>query len=232
MVIGLMNRLEKRKRMWPVVASVILLATMAYANMQRAKPEDSDPYHAQVAEVAHNLPARFGAWVSETRPPMREAIEILQPNVMINRVYRNVDTGNTATVLLVHCRNARDLAGHYPPICYPAHGWSPTDSRAKDWRVGDLTVRGTEYRFSFDRIDGTTEIVICNFMMLPGGRLERDMDGIRKAAADYTRRFYGAGQIQILLSAELPEADRDEIIRQMLQANQPIIEVIGQEPKQ
>ncbi len=50
-----------------------------------------------------------------------------------------------------------------------------------------------------------------NFLIVPGKGILPDMPGLRKASEDYRRRFYGAAQFQLVMDADLPQADRDAI---------------------
>ena len=56
-------------------------------------------------------------------PP--EAQELLRPNAIFSRRFQR--PGEIGVhVLVVHCSDARDMIGHYPPICYPSSGWVST----------------------------------------------------------------------------------------------------------
>jgi hypothetical protein len=149
---------------------------------------------------------------------------------MVNRQYRNVMTGRIVTLLLVHCRDARDLAGHYPPVCYPAHGWTQDSAAPHDWSVGDLVIEGTEYHFSFKRPLATRRIVVADFMVLPGGPILRDMQGVRRVADDYTQHFLGAAQIQLLMDAAIPAEERDAIVAELVAGIRPAIDAVRADP--
>ncbi|MFW6061969.1 MAG: exosortase-associated EpsI family protein, partial [Planctomycetota bacterium] len=86
--------------------------------------DEADPYHRRVAERIANIPYTIGDWKGEDVSVPRSAVELLQPNALCSRQYRNQKTGQVLSLLVVHCRDARDMTGHYPPVCYPAHGWT------------------------------------------------------------------------------------------------------------
>lgn len=213
-----------------ILASLALLAGMAAARMTRPAPEDAEPYHRQVRDAANALPFQIGNWFGTDQEVTPAAIQMLQPNVLVSRRYRNIHTGRVATVLLVHCRDARDLAGHYPPVCYPAHGWATDFTTPRRWDVAGLSIDGTEYGFSFRMPTETKRMVVASFMVLPGGPILPDMTGVRHAAADYTRHFYGAAQIQLILDAGIPTAERDAIFRELAGACRGVIDALRQEP--
>ena len=217
---------EGRKQVWIPLLSVGLLGAMGFSALSRPTPDDAEPYHLRVKQVAAEIPLRIDRWIGTDKEPTRAAVKLLNPNVLFTRRYRNLDTGRTATFMLVQCKDARDLAGHYPPVCYPAHGWKLKSSAPKYWHFNELQIPGMEYRFDFSRLEGTRRIVIRNFMILPDGRIYRDMSGVREAAADYNRHFFGAAQIQLVTDAGMPSPERDEVFRELLEGHQTLIDAL------
>lgn len=213
-----------------LIIAITLLAGMAVARATRPAPADVAPYHDRVRAAVDAIPFRLGDWVGTDVKVPQSAVQLLQPNVMINRQFRNVTTGRVVTLLLVHCRDARDLAGHYPPVCYPAHGWTQDSAEPRDWKVDDLLIEGTEYSFSFRRPTATQRVVVADFMVLPGGPILRDMEGVRRVADDYTQHFLGAAQIQLLMDASLPAEERDAIVGELVAGVRPAIDAVRADP--
>jgi hypothetical protein len=193
-------------------------------------PEDVAPYLGQVQSAATKLPLRIGDWVGENIDVPQAAIKILRPNVIISRRYTNFVTGSTANVLLVHCSDARDLMGHYPPVCYPNQGWKMENATPRQWRVEGLDglVDGKQYRFRRSR-DDVGGLTIQNFMMLPNGRTGRDMDAIHKSAST-DQHFYGAGQVQVITQSGMPEEERDRVVQDLVQGHLPVISAVLKGP--
>jgi len=209
-----------------IATSLLLLAGMAVARGYRPRPIDAAPYHEHVRQVAASLPIRIGDWLGTDVAVPPAAIEMLQPNVLIHRQYRHLKTGRTASLLLVQCKDARDLAGHFPPICYPAHGWETAFSRPHTWRLDGHPIGGMEYGFDFRGPSATRHMIVADFMILPNGQFLRDMQGVRRAAADYTRHFMGAAQFQIVMDASTPESQRNETVQQLLAGCRGTIDAI------
>ncbi|MFV1968179.1 MAG: exosortase-associated EpsI family protein [Pirellulaceae bacterium] len=209
-----------------IAISLLLLTGMAVARVYRPQPADAAPYHEHVRQVAGSLPIRIGDWVGTDLDVPPAAIKMLQPNVLVYRQYHQLETGQIASLLLVQCKDARDLAGHFPPVCYPAHGWEPVFSRPHTWRLDDRTIDGMEYGFDFRGLQATQHMVVANFMVLPDGQFLRDMKGVRRAAADYTRHFLGAAQFQIVMDASIPESQRDKTVQQLLEGCRETIDAI------
>ena len=189
-------------------------------------PIRAEAYHQRIASLAAASPTHFGSWVSLEAPVPQAAITMLRPNVTISRKYTNVTTGDEATLLLVQCRDARDLFGHYPPVCYAAHGFKVVESTPRDWHLDGLTIQGMEYRFSSTRPDEMTSMVIYDFMILPSGETCRDMEGVFASARDPRRRQLGAAQLQILLSSTMPQEQRDALFLSLVQSTRPTIDAI------
>ena len=217
-----MNRLH---HLAPLFGLVLILA-LGVTAMSRPGPAEAEPYHDHVAQIASTIPYRIGEWVGTDQELPREAYELLQPNVLFSRRYENQQTGEWATFLLIHCKDARDLAGHYPPICYPAHGWSQDDTEPMHENINGLEITGYQYRFSYHQPQGISRMVIRNFMVMPDGRILPDIRGVRRAAADYTSRFYGAAQIQLVTSDRMTERRRSEVFQQIVGANLDVVEAI------
>lgn len=209
-----------------IAATLVLLSAMAAARAVRPRPIDAAPYHQHVRQVAASLPRRIGDWVGTDTQVPPAAVEMLQPNVLIHREYRHLPSGRTASLLLVQCKDARDLAGHFPPVCYPAHGWRETRREPHDWHLDGQVIHGTLYGFQFRGAPGVRRMAVANFMVLPDGRTLRDMEGVQRAAADYTRHFLGAAQVQIVMDAAIGETQRDEAVEQLLRGCRDVIEAI------
>jgi Protein of unknown function (DUF3485) len=207
--------------------AVVLLGMLTITKLILFRtPAQAEAYFQRIVALSESNPAHFGSWVSMDAPIPEAAITMLRPNVTISRKYTNVATGEEATLLLVQCRDAHDLFGHYPPVCYAAHGFRNVDSVARDWDVDGLTVHGMVYTFSSTRPEQLTSMIIYDFMILPNRTTCRDMEGVYASARDPRARTLGAAQLQILLSATMPEEERDALFLSLVQSNRPILDAI------
>ena len=206
--------------------AVLLMLMMGAASFVRPGRGDAAPYHRAVADAASTIPQRIGDWVGTDVEAPREAIKLLNPNVLRSKRYINEKTGESATLLFVHCKDAGDMAGHYPARCYPTQGWIEVDRQPKDWHISGLTIEGSEYTFSLLRPEGTIRMVVDNFIIMPDGRTLRDIDGVYDAAADYKTHFYGAGQMQLLTEASMSDRRRNEVFHEIVGANMAVIDAV------
>ncbi|MEX0885580.1 MAG: exosortase-associated EpsI family protein [Phycisphaeraceae bacterium] len=205
---------------------LVMLGAVTLETMSRPTADDAEPYHRRVAQVIDTIPYQIGDWVGIDEPPPREAIALLRPNTIFSRRYENIDTREQVSVVLVHCRDARDLAGHYPPICYPAHGWTQVRTDPLTRQLGDQRVPMMRYEFTMDRTAGRSRMIVDNFLVLPDGRIVRDMDEVRRAAGSYTRRIYGAAQVQIVYRADGSDERREQAFDTLLGPMRDAIQTI------
>ncbi len=212
------------------LVTLILFAAIGVETNARDDSGDASDRHDRIRNIAQtSIPLCVGDWLGRDVEPTRAAVALLRPNVLISRAYQNVRTGETASLLFVHCSDARDLLGHYPPACYPAHGRSLLASESRDWIVGVTTIRGVRYRFAGSSVGNSAETVVDNFMVLPAGGFGRDMDAVNAAAGDVRMRHFGAAEMQIVTDGEMDGERRDEIFRSLVAPTLPLLEAVGSE---
>ena len=217
---------RQRRELITAAIAIVLLGAIGAARWYGPSAGDAEPYHERVRLAAAAMPLRIGNLVGSEEPVLTAAVDMLQSNVAMHRVYRDLETGGTASLLLVQCKDARNLAGHYPPICYPGQGWHLDRQIPTKWECGGRVIGGTEYDFSYGALGGARRIVIANFMLLPDGTVAPDMAAVHRIASDHKRRFFGAAQVQIVSDARLPAQQRDRIVRELLEANAPLFNLI------
>ena len=186
----------------------------------------ADSYHERVLAAAVALPTHVGDWVSQDVPVLAGAVSLLRPNVVMQRSYRNLLTGQQASFLLVQCRDARDLIGHYPPVCYKAHGYQMLNYEPASCDIQNVPLNGTMYEFSSAKLAMKGSMKVFDLMILPNGQTAPDMNGVYTIARDRRQRYFGAAQIQILTDASMSDEDRTKVIETLLGCAQPVIEAI------
>ncbi len=206
------------------VATIGLLVGMHLQAGAGGDDAAADAFHAEAREAIEAVPVTFDGWVGDDVAVPQSAVALLKPNALLGRRYINDATGSWANLVIVQCRDTRDMSGHYPPVCYPAHGWT-TASPSEGVLIGETPV--TAYSFSRTEFDRVVRIAIYGFFVVPGEGLVQDMDGVRRAASDYRRRQLGAAQVQVLVDATLPREERERIVGEILGAAAPSIEVLS-----
>tara|TARA_A100001391_G_C5059014_1_gene275527 strand:+ start:1125 stop:1817 length:693 start_codon:yes stop_codon:yes gene_type:complete len=205
------------------------LIAMLVMGFSRNTPENServDGYHERIAQILNEIPIEFDGWVGQQVPLPQSAIQLLDPNALVARHFINQEKGVSATLLVVQCRDARDMAGHYPPQCYPASGWL----KSKENPVSLYTLNdGPEVRvYGFERVAGQMEaqVTIYSLFALPTGELTWSMDDVRRLSADYRYRQFGAAQVQILIDGDVPADQHDWILNEMFEVAMPSINAV------
>ncbi|WP_428939611.1 exosortase-associated EpsI family protein [Fontivita pretiosa] len=226
---------------WPAAATAALLAGIWMERaMLRSPPPDVGTYHARIRAAAQTLPVCVGPWLLTENPEPPGAVTLLKPNAIISRQVRRISAapGDSAepdlprrfNLLLVHCRDVRDMLGHYPPICYPAQGWTQQSAQAVDRQVGDLTIHATSYVFSAEQLGVTKRIVVENFMILPDASTCRDLEQLEQVSRRRDRVFLGAAQVQLVFDDTYSAKDRAEFATVAVQACSNLIDAICSAP--
>jgi hypothetical protein len=222
---------QPRRGLWAAVAvSVLLLTAIGAEAARRREPVDAAPQHARIAELAAaTIPFSTGEWLGRDVEPIASSVALLRPNVLVQRAYRNRRTGETAQLLFVQCADARDLLGHFPPVCYPAHGWTLDASAPAAWDLGGVRVAGVRYRFAKGGAE-PADLVADNFMVVPETGFAPDMDAVNRAAGDTRLRALGAAEVQVLTDLRMTDARRDEVVRELVSPLLPLLRAAGAEP--
>jgi hypothetical protein len=186
----------------------------------------ADDYHRRVRAAVEAIPFRAGDWMSQDTPVLPAAQELLRPNVILSRRYQNLASGLEASFLLVQCTDARDLLGHYPPVCYKANGFEQLAAEPMTYDHHSLRLDGTLYTFASANLAAHERIKVFDFMILPNGQTAPDMAGVNAIARDRHIRHFGAAQVQVVTDAELSDEDRDAVTRALLESARPAIDAI------
>jgi hypothetical protein len=191
------------------------------------KAEDAIPFHEKAKAAIDSFPYPINGWYGHDEEITPAAVKLLHPNAMMSRTYLNPSKlDRTAGVLIVQCTDSRDMLGHYPPICYPAHGMTLVKQTPRDWKLDDVNIPGIEYEFVKTTHERQFHMFVYNFMIVPGWGIVRDMSGVAGAAKDYQLRYYGAAQFQVTFPSDTSPQERDEIFATLLGPNVGIINTL------
>lgn len=217
-----------RRGVMTFLSPLLALSLLAGLHAQiRAEPtpEDARGYHELVRRRIEEIPRRIGEWEGVDVPVPPAAMALLRPNAMFSRRYHHAATGVTASLIIVQCRDARDMSGHYPPNCYPAHGWqTAAEPEVRTVAVGGVELPVTEFRFARRELDRNLRIAILNFFVVPARGPVPGMDDVRAAIGERSARDFGAAQVQIVLDAALSASERERAFQQLVE---PLLPVLG-----
>ncbi len=218
-------------RIQPYLSAMIGLAVVGVSALEMtARPSagDAEPFHAAAAEAIKAIPTEFGDWVATEIPVPQSAQALLKPNALLSRGLSNRATGEQMSLVLVQCRDTRDMAGHYPPICYPGQGWIEQEERREvELSIGSRSVKAMRYGFIRSGFDRERTLVVYNFFAVPGQGTPKDMDTIRRAASDYAARPFGAAQIQVVLPRPLDPPEERRLVESALDPLSAVVDLLS-----
>lgn len=200
-----------------VTAALLLVATLGQARSSgEAGGAEAEAHLARVASVIDAVPYRIDRWIGRDVQPTQAATDLLRPNRILQRTFTDPDDGSWFSVLIVHCRDARDMLGHYPPNCYPANGWASAGQRDERWGQGERGVPARVYHFSQRRGTEREGLVILGLFATPSGaaRVGPDLRLVDEASRSRTDTAWGVGQVQVIM----PEATPEDVRARMWEA--------------
>jgi hypothetical protein len=216
-----------------------LLGGIALQQRTRLRPDDAlvTNYHARAKAAVNAMPLKIEdllgtPWTAVDHKPEAAAVRLLRPNEILSRRYvQNTTTSRPmiAELLIVQCRDSRDMTGHYPPICYRNIGHEMAYAQHRPpIMVGHEAVPYTEYKFEKYSQGRAETIFVYNFFVVPGRGAVDDIKGVDEAAEDYERRFLGAAQFQVVMQeAVVPDARvRLEIFAALLRSHPELIAIL------
>lgn len=212
----------------PAMAGLLIAGAFVQGLMQPS-PADAEGYHRAIASAMADTPMDAGPWEGQDVEIPDGALQLLRPNVARSRVYTREADNARAQFLLIQCKDARDLAGHYPPNCYPqVYGYILTQDVATDWSIDGLTVHGRTYTFRASDQPQADTIHVQQFFILPNGTTTDAVQAIYRLAGDYTQRHRGAAQVQVVYPANdvYRDAERNEIFEQIVGSYADVIRLI------
>ncbi len=210
----------------PILTCGLLLGIAADQAAREVAPVGVEEYHARVRSAVAQIPYNVGDWIGTDTEIRQEALKILDANCTVSRVYRNLKTQRTATLLLVQCADARSLLGHYPPVCYPSQGWSELSAELKPVPPAYGTFDATCYAFGYDLMQQSNSLRVMHFTVLPDGRIAPNMELLETAARDRRYTFCGGASVQLIVDSGLSESEQNEAYEMLFQAASPWIEVV------
>lgn len=214
----------------PPLAAVMLLLLMLTRPFDVRSVPGTDEYFAEIRTHVQSVPYKIGPWLGRDVEVSVAAVKLLKPNIIVQRQYTNQDTGRTVQLLIVHCGDTRDMRGHYPPVCYPAHGWTQRSVKPTSVRVQGAMLPARLYEFS-SVINGLERrMTVFNLFIVPrrDQQFFADMDGLERASQDVIGAGLGAAQIQIVSTGDEMDLASDAVVETFFQSLEPVLRVIAE----
>ncbi len=177
-------------------------------------------------EALEDFPVQLGdgagIWIAvrDVRIPSSQE-RLLDLSSYVSREFRRLGSFPpvTATLFVAYCVDARSMAGHHPPHCYPASGWLMQGDETKTstvLREDDRAVRYSVYKFRRDPTKKVDLTVVNGFFNRPGifsATLQEASDSI--GSGFFGRK--GLFQFQILFQDLHAEADVTKYTEELIQ---------------
>jgi len=213
----------------PVGAALLLVAVIAFGGIDSRPAAGAAEYNAAVRTSIEQIPYRVGAWVGVDSEPTQAAVRLLTPNKILQRRYINSTTGASVSLLIVHCGDVRDMLGHYPPVCYPAHGWRAVATEPTVISVNGAPASTRLYQFSRREDMVEHRMSVLDFFVLPGQQrvIFADMDEVERAARSGASGGLGVAQIQLVFAGDASVEDRRVVTGEILLAIENAVHAIG-----
>jgi hypothetical protein len=217
----------------------------AHTHVQKS---EAAPHLARCAIAVKAVPAVIptdaGTWVGREIDMPKPAIQLLQPNAILSRQYVNEQAREVVSLLIVNCGDARDLMGHYPPICYPSQGEEELEKQrvARIWHLPNMDIHGMEYHFAA-KSPTDQDQTVYNFFVMPlvpsltvshkelDGVICPDIDSVYTSGEDYQRRYYGATEFQLVTGPQMTPQKRDQALIDILTPCQDLLTTLENRPR-
>ena len=221
------------RRVAPVLSSVLLLGVLFIGGINLARPEGLDDYYEAIREVVKAVPYRIAGWDSTEVDPTPAAQDLLRPNIIIQREYREPDGARRVWLLIVHCGEVRDMYGHYPPNCYPAHGWLDRGEFDREIETQAFRVPARDYYFEMTADGGSAQLRATDLFVLPsqGQTVHRNIEALTAASRSPTASGQGSAQIQIVTTYEFSEEEWSALLAEFMTSLHDVLETIGGGPE-
>ena len=210
--------------------TLLLLVALSYRLPNRVAFDGASARHqAQIAAAMQAVPFFVADWIGEDEAVPREAQKLLRPNATLSRRYQRPG-GMKLHLLVVHCSDARDMIGHYPPICYPSSGWVRVEVPDADIQlaIGEQRLPIRTYVFRRVREHGVEEAIrVFNAFVLPDGTVTRDIDDINRQSERLAVSAQGVAQVQIISAAGVSREEASAAASELLAGMPALLETLG-----
>ena len=186
----------------------------------------SESYFTGVREAIEMIPYRVGPYLGADTEVTQAAMQLLRPNKILQRQYIDPATGKSVGLIVVHCGDVRDMQGHYPPVCYPAHGWRQSETALTSVTFDGQAFPATRYVFSRTQQGATMHLRVLNFFILPDGRVLPDDSQLDRLSKSRVGAGLGSAQVQLLFSESMTVEEQSALAEQFARVVAPVVRAV------
>lgn len=221
---------QRAREIGPILTLALMLALPMVIRIGDYWTPETEAAHARIAEAVNAVPWNIGSWTGQDVEVPAAAEAMLRPNALLSRRYRKIgEERGEVTVVIVHCRDVRDMYGHYPPVCYPNVGWT-RDTSADAYRTfelinDDVTIK--RYRFTKRLGSGVEEeLRVFSFFVLPDGQVVTELDNVRELLKRPGSYSLGVAQVQCVRSGSANANEDQQVIDEVLNGMSDLFAVL------
>ena len=191
---------------------------------------DREARSLRTREAIESLPDLLGPnseWIQVMEVPVPTSqAAMLDLNAHVSRLYQRLGLYPPvqATVFIANSKDARSMAGHHPPNCYPATGWKMDEDESTSHEfpvVGAKKLPASLYKFGRGGDSGPRLWVVNGFLM-PQGVAVATLGETKEQTSRASRSRLGLTQYQIVI-----RGDRE--VSKVIQYASEILESLPQE---
>ena len=208
----MLDRLKRKLnlRRFSIMVSLGILILASGFTIEHSDSEFVEQRKVRIVEAFEILPRDLGldrAWLKSADVDIPTSQErMLDLNAYVSRRYQLLGSSPPVrfTLFLAHSADARSMAGHHPPNCYPASGWLPGESGFNDSVATLANGCILPFRiYSFRRGDPGREIWVANGFVLPDGSGVGTLAGASAVLGNAERSRLGLVQYQFVFDGDI-----------------------------
>ena len=195
----------------PAIGIAILAVASAVFGVSGSVPSDAavNRQQEEIAEAFSRIPLQLDSdstWIRRREVPIPTGqLAILGEVAFSSLEYQRLGSSPPvlATLFMVHCRDARSMSGHHPPICYPASGWILDGDPMEDSLVLSSGIELLLSGFQFHRGSSGRSLTVVNGFLIPGQGSARFVEDAQESVLTLSRAVLGISQFQVLFSGRM-----------------------------
>ena len=199
----------------PAIGIAVLAVASSIFGVSGAVPSDAaiTRRQAEIENAFSRIPLQLlsdSTWIRRKEVPIPTGqLAILGETAHVSLEYQRLGSSPPvlATLFMVHCRDARSMSGHHPPVCYPASGWIQDGEPIEDTVVLSSGIELLLSGFTFHRGSSGRSLTVVNGFLIPGHGPARFAEDAKESVATLSKAVLGISQFQVLFSGRVPVED-------------------------
>lgn len=199
-------------RQLPVLATFAVLMAVTFTfgvSGEVSRSERAVDREIKIAELFTRVPTRIqtsGTWILRREVPIPTGeLGILGDSSHASVEYQRLGQRPAirTTFFIVHCRDARSMNGHHPPICYPASGWELVGDVAEEVLRLSAAMELKLAGYVFVRGSQERTLTVVNGFLMPDVGAVRHLSEANAVAKTIRAAALGLTQFQFVFAGDV-----------------------------